>query len=232
MKVLGLDPSLSNFGWALHDTDATDSNRILKRGRFQTSSKSLYVSRYMQLRDNVIQLIQETQPDKMGIEFPVFQSLYSEGMYGLFLYTSEAIYQSKLDVVFWSPLQVKAHARDSIVRPKGWVMEKSDMVESAKTDTGGKGAWNHNEADAYLIARLSGRFWLYQTGIIKEEDLSVTEKKYFCGIKTYTKGKKEGKVEKTGIMFREDERFFLFSERDSEQDVVKIVNSYTIKETV
>lgn len=216
MRVLGLDPSLTNFGWGVHDTDATGLARCVRRGRFQTSAKTLYVSRYVDLRERLRNLIREEKPDRMGIEFPVFGNLFSEGLYGLFLYCSEAMHDEGQDVVFWSPLQIKAHARESLGRPKGWEMMKPDMVEAAKADTGGKGSWNHNEADGYLCARLSARFWLFYEGKVAKEDLTPVEAKYFTEVKTYTRGKKAGKTVQRGVMYREDERFFLWSEADED----------------
>lgn len=216
MRVLGLDPSLTNFGWAIHDTDCEGTKRCEDRGRFQSSAKTLYISRYQDMREKLRSLIRKVKPDCMGIEFPVFGSDYSEGLYGLFLYCSEAIHDEGIDVVFWSPLQIKAHARESLGRPKGWVMMKPDMVEAAKADTGFKGAWNHNEADAYLCARLAARFWQTQTEQITEDSLTVLEKKYFLEVKKYTKGKKAGETEQKGLLYRENERFFRWSqERDT-----------------
>ena len=212
MRVLGLDPSLTNFGWAVHDTDATGLTRCVARGRFQTSAKTLYIARYKDMRERLRALLQEHKPEHMGIEFPVFGSDYSEGLYGLFLYCSEAIYDEGVDVVFWSPLQIKAHARESLGRPKGWVMMKPDMVEAAKADTGFKGTWNHNEADAYLCARLSARFWMLYDGLLIESDLTPLERRYFLEIKKWSRGKKAGKEQKKGLMYREDERFFRWSE--------------------
>lgn len=214
--MLGLDPSLTAFGWAVHDTDATGLSRCIRRGRFHTGAHTLYVSRYVDLRERLRALIREVSPDRMGIEFPVFGNLYSEGLYGLFLYCSEAIHDEQQDVVFWSPLQIKAHARESLRRPKGWTMMKPDMVEAAKTDTGGTGSWNHNEADAYLCARLSARFWQFYEGVLSKDDLTSVEVKYFTEVKTYTRGKKAGKTVERGVLYREDERFFLWSE--NEQD--------------
>jgi Holliday junction resolvasome RuvABC endonuclease subunit len=211
MLVLGIDPSLTNFGWALHDTEAQGAKRCLKRGRFQTSAKTMFVTRYTSLREDLRKLLQETKPDKIGCEYPVFNDLYSEGMYGLFLYTSEAMYLEKKDVVFFSPLQVKAHARLLINRPDGWKMQKSDMVEAAKKDTKTKVAWNHNEADAYLIGRAAGRFWSLQEGILTDADLTDTEKQQFTKVHTFSRGKKQGQTVKSGIMHREDERFFRWS---------------------
>jgi hypothetical protein len=215
MVVLGIDPSLTNYGWALHDPEATP--RCIERGRFQTSAKTLFIDRYIELRESLTQLILRTNPDKIGIEFPIFNDIFSEGMYGLFLYSCEAIRTLKKDVVFWSPLQVKSHARETLERPKAWVMQKPDMVEAAKKDVGGGGNWNHNEADAYLIARLSARFWLLQSESISAADLSLVEKKFFLDIKTYTRGKKAGKTELKGVFHREDERFFLWS-KEAESD--------------
>lgn len=123
------------------------------------------------MRQSLISLIKEESPDKIGIEFPIFGDLWSEGMYGLFLFCCEAVFLSRVDLVFWSPLQVKSWARESLSRPKGWKMAKPDMVEAARWDTRTEGQvsgkWNHNEADAYLIAALSGKFWLLQENLLK-----------------------------------------------------------------
>jgi len=212
MLVLGIDPSLTNCGWALHDTEAPVGSplRCIDRGRFKTSSKMEFIDRYVFLRGSLSKLLKDHSPDKVGQEFPIFGAMYSEGAYGLFLYVCEALKAAKQDVVFWTPLQIKAHARDSIDRPPKWYMDKPDMVEAAKTDTGG-GQWDHNEADAYLCAVLSGRFWKLYEGQIQESDLTPTEAKYFTQVHQYARGPKAGKVKKTGVLHREDDRFFRWS---------------------
>lgn len=214
--VLGLDPSLTNFGWGLHRPKAEGAARVVARGRFQTRASTLYVSRYTSLRENLRSVVRDLGPSKVGIEFPVFGSLYSEGMYGLFLFCSEALHAENCDVVFWSPMQIKAHARESLGRPPKWDMMKADMVEAAKADTGGGGVWNHNEADAYLAGRLAARFWLLHGGQIGESDLTPVERKYFLEIKRFSRGKRAGKVKNKGVMYREDERFFLWSQGDGD----------------
>jgi hypothetical protein len=215
MRVLGFDPSLTNFGWALHDTDAEGVARCIERGRFQTSSKQLFIDRYTDLRGHVTDLITRLGVTKMGCEYPIFNDLYSEGMYGLFLYTCEAMRDAKVDVVFFSPPQVKAHARTFLQRPrvggKLWKMQKGDMVEAAKEDCGGVGQWNHNEADAYWVARSAGRFWSYLDGVVLDTELTPAERQQFARIHTYTRGKKAGKTVRSGIAYREDERFFRWS---------------------
>jgi hypothetical protein len=213
LRVLGLDPSLTNYGWALHDTSHPegDERRCVDRGRFQTSAKMLFVLRYTSMRESLRRILDETQPDKVGLESPVFNDLFSEGMYGLFLFTLEALWDSRIDVVLWSPLQVKAHARESLLRPSKWKMDKTDMVQAAKKDAGGK-VWNHNEADAYLVGRLGARFWQYLSGEIHGEDLTPVEAKYFAEVHEYTRGKKAGQVAKRGVIYREDDRFFQWSQ--------------------
>ena len=210
MIILGLDPSLRQFGWALHDTEASGKSKCLSRGRIKTTPKELFICRYTSIRDSLRILIQSHNPDKVGIESPVFNDLWSEGMYGLFLYCNEALYLEGMDVVYLSPGQVKVFARTLISRPPKWKMKKPDMVEAAKSDTGG-GKWNHNEADAYLVARLAGRFWGFYNGDLLEENLSEIERKQFLEIHTFKRGKKAGNTVKRGIYHREEDRFFLWS---------------------
>ena len=220
MIVLGLDPSLTNYGWALHDTSAPvgTPQRCVARGRFRTPAKMEFIERYKAQRESLRALIREHQPDRVGIEFPVFDNLLSEGMYGLFLYSCEALRAEYMDVVFWSPLQAKAHARDSLDRPKGWKMDKLDMCEAAKLDAAG-GRWNHNEADAYLVAVLAGRFWDFYDGTVDEGGLTPTEARYFTKVHTYVRGRKEGKTVRKGVIYRESDRFFMWSRlRDQEEN--------------
>jgi hypothetical protein len=214
MKVLGLDPSLTNYGWAIHDTDAPvgTPERCVARGRFRTPSKMEFIDRYIAQRESLREVIREHAPDKVGIEFPVFGNLWSEGMYGLFLYSCEALKLERCDVVFWTPLQVKAHARESIDRPKGWQMDKTDMVEAAKADCCAR--MNHNEADAYLVGVLSGRFWNLLAGQVDEGGLTPVEQGYFSKVHTYTRGAKEGKTVRTGMIYRENDRYFAWSTRE------------------
>ena len=217
MLVLGLDPSLTNYGWAIHNTDAPvgTPERCVARGRFRTSPKTEFIERYKSQRESLRALIREHRPDRVGIEFPVFDNLWSEGMYGLFLYSCEALRAERMDVVFWSPLQAKAHARDTLDRPKGWKMDKVDMVEAAKKDAG-PGRWNHNEADAYLVAVLSARFWGFFDGDVPEGGLTLTESRYFTQVHTFTRGKRAGKTIKKGVIHRESDRFFQWSRLQGE----------------
>lgn len=212
--VLGLDPSLSSYGWAVHDTAGIGESRCVKRGTFKTKSKDLFVSRNMYMRDSLIGLVGDVKPDKTAIEYPVFKETYSEGMYGLFLYSCEALLLTKSDVVFFDNSQVKAHGKRMINRPSGWKMCKDDIKEAAELDTGiKKSKWKKSdESDAYIIALLGSRFWMLLDGSIKEQDLSDYEKKLFLEIKKTSKGKNVGIEQRKGIAYREDSRFFIWGQ--------------------
>jgi hypothetical protein len=171
----------------------------------------LFVDRYVFMRETLRSLIQRYNPDKVGIESPPFGASYSEGMWGLFLYSNEALRLERKDVVYFTPPQVKAHARESLRRPDGWEMKKPDMVDAAKADTTTRKTWNHNEADAYLVARLAGRFWRYLDGELSDPDLTPVEFQYFAKTHTYVRGRHAGQTTKTGIVYREEDRFFRWS---------------------
>ena len=215
MQVLGFDPSLTSFGWAVHDTAATGVDRCPARGRLKTLAKTLFIDRYVEMRENVLSLLERFPGLQLGCESSIFGEMYSEGMYGLYLYTCEAMRLSKRDVVFLTPPQVKVHAREFLCRPKidgkFWVMRKPDMVEAAQTDTGGSGRWGHDEADAYWVARTAARFWQHQEGVLALDEMTPLELKQFTEIRTYKRGKLAGKTVEKGILYREDERFFRWS---------------------
>lgn len=214
MLVLGLDPSLTGFGWAVHDTEAEGQARCPLRGRWTTKAKDLFVERNTVMREHVRKLVLDTGIVRLGVEFPIFGELYSEGMYGLFLFVCEALWTEKRDAVFFSPMQTKAHARLHLGRPKTWKMLKPDMIEAAKADTGGKGRWSNDEADAYWAARTGARFWMLYDGLITIADLTPVEQQQFTKIHTFQRGIKAGRTVRPGILFREDERFFRWSEVD------------------
>lgn len=213
MIVLGLDPSLTNYGWAVHDTDAEGKERCLERGRFRTKPREFpdEVSRYIHLRNSLSELISERpELEAVGIEHPVMNENYSEGMYALFMFSLEAIRNHAKDTVLFAPPQVKRFAKDKSGLPPDWKMGKSDMAEAAKDDVGG-GRWDHNEADAYHVACIAGRWWKFYVGDLEEEDLTPYEKKTFTHIRTITRGKRAGQVEAKGFVYRENDRFFLWS---------------------
>lgn len=212
MITLGLDPSMTGFGWCVHDSQAEGVARIVARGVFATSPRQIFVDRYVQLRESVSGLlVTYPQVEAVGVESPPFGALWSEGLYGLFLYVTEAIRRHKKDVVYFDPTTVKMLAKgDPKARPGK--MTKGDMVDAVKADTGLRGRLNHNEADAYLIGRSAARFWEFLGGIVTEEELTPAEWQAFAKVHTFTRGERAGQTVRQGAVYKENQRFFRFSQ--------------------
>lgn len=211
MITLGLDPSMTAFGWCIHDSEATGPARVLARGMFHTTADTIFVQRYISLRESVGALLdQHPTIEAVGVESPPFGELWSEGLYGLFVVVNEAIYTRRKDVVFFDPVTIKMLVKeDPKARPGK--MFKQDMVEAARTDTGIKGKFNHNEADAYHLARFAARFWLFLGDRITLDDLTPAEHHAFARVHTFKRGAKAGETEKRGAVFKEGQRFFRYS---------------------
>lgn len=211
MITLGLDPSLTGFGWCIINTKKpAGKGRVVAKGVFKTPSSRVFIWRYMYLRAAVGEVL-DTYPEiqNIGVESPPFGEQFSEGLYGLFLYVNEAIFTRRKDVVYFDPSTVKSMAKMD-PRIRRGTMDKSDMIEAAKADTGVK-RWNHNEADAHLVARSAARFWEFIDGYLEEDELTPAERHTFLHTHTFKKGRKAGRTVKRGIVFKEDDRFFQFS---------------------
>jgi Holliday junction resolvasome RuvABC endonuclease subunit len=212
MITLGLDPSLTGFGWCVFDSTGIGERRVFAKGLWKTSPKMIWVERYVQLREEVKALLDRyLLIEAIGMESPPFGEQFSEGLFALFLMINEAAWSRRKDVVYFDPGTVKMLTKvDPKVR-KG-KMFKSDMIDAAKAETGASMRWNHNEADAYHIAKFAGRFWMLLAGTIQLSDLTPAEYQAFAKVHTFTRGKREGQTEHTGAMFKEGKRFFRFSQ--------------------
>ena len=212
---------MTGFGWCVHDPDATHRSRVVKKGRWKTSPKDIFLRRYLFLRDCIGSVLDEfPEIQIVGVESPPFGEAWSEGLYGLFLYVNEAVYLRRRDVVHFDPLSLKLLAKEDPSVRQG-KMFKADMVAMAKADTG-ISRWNADEADAYHIAQFAARFLLVLDGHIDEDVLSPSERHVFLRQKVITRGGKtaiiksktsavEGRTVGLGTLFRENDRFFRFS---------------------
>lgn len=210
MITLGLDPSLSGFGWCVHNSSVAGRERVIAKGRFETPSSRVFYWRYMYLRD-AVRAVLESYPEvqAVGVESPPIGETFSMGLFGLFLYVNEAVMTQRRDVVYFDPLRVKLLAKmDPNVRQG--TMDKGDMVDIAKQDTGVK-RWNNDEADAYIIARSAARFFDLAAGRIATTDLTPAEEQVFHAVHVFSRGKNVGKTQARGVLFKEGDRFYRFS---------------------
>ncbi len=213
MITLGLDPSLTGFGWCIHNSSALGADRVVARGRFHTSPRTLWIKRYVDLRESVHALLQSyLLVEAVGVESPPFGAQYSEGLFALFFAVNEAVWNNHRDVVYFDPVTLKMLTKEDPSTRKG-KMFKSDMIDAAVADTG-VGKWTSDEADAYHAARYAARFWMLLNGQIRESDLTPAEHRAFVRVHTFTKGKKAGQTVRSGAVFKENLRFFRFSKSE------------------
>jgi Holliday junction resolvasome RuvABC endonuclease subunit len=218
MITLGLDPSLTGFGWCIHNSSVAGPGRIVLKGRQSTSPREIFVERYMRLRDFVGQVLDERpEIEAVGMESPIFGESFSPGAFGLFVMVNETVYKHRKDVVYFDPSTLKSLAKmDGSIR-KG-KMGKGDMVQAARVDSSFRGRFNHDEADAYHVARFAARFWELDRGLLKESDLMPSELHTFLRTHTYKKGDRAGETVKCGTLFKENDRFFRFSQVEKSYD--------------
>lgn len=240
MRILGLDPSLTNYGWSLVEYEEGSLVQLIDRGRIRTAPGQFpdMVDRYTYMRSQVQELLQRTNPQACGIESTVFstRAYFTEGLFALFIMSLEAIKSESKDLVLFAPLQVKSYAKTLIDRPSWWKMEKADMIEVSKTISDGldiskdaKGRprkWDHNEADAFIIASFAARFWSLVYGHIKPAEMSDHEHKLFLG------GRTRKTIDRSkGILFQEHARHYRWGkttidiERPSTENIVEEARS-------
>jgi hypothetical protein len=211
MITLGLDPSLTGFGWCVHNSSVVGPARILARGHWATPTHNAFVTRYMDSRDNLLALCDRFPiVEAVAVESPPFGELWSEGLYGLFLYVNEALYIKRKNVVYFDPKTLKSLVKMDPKVVKG-TMDKGEMVRFAMADANLTKPINHNEADAYHLARFAARFWEYHDGVLTDDDLTPAELHTFARTHTYQRGAKAGTTTRRGVVFRENDRFFRYS---------------------
>jgi len=207
MRILGLDPSLTGFGWVLLDTIEGDGDRAthLKHGTFKTNKRTPMPWRYKSLRESLAALIQAehhegTGIDFVGIEHPPFSASYSLGLYALYMDIWEVLLDARLPFVLYLPSQLKAYARRRLGE-KG-KMSKQDMKDLFLEIFDYEGRFNNNVADAGICGFMASRFALLIRGHISEDDLLDYEQDMYT---KNTVSRKTGKERFEGYIFNEGE---------------------------
>lgn len=211
MLALGLDPSLSGFGFAVHDPDAQGRARRVVSFHEKTLPSTVMVARFMHLRSVVRSILDEYPIDIVGIESPAydagpFQTIH----YGLMQFSLEAIFEKRIDCVTFDPTTLKYLAKGDPIRNKGQ-MGKLEMQRFVQLDTMDAELIDNNEADAYSVSYFSARFRQLHQGIIGPDDLSPSERRKFVTVSRQKKTVIGKKTVQTGHLFRENKLFFQFS---------------------
>jgi len=217
MLVLGLDPSLTGFGWALVESDEAGGVKSPARGTWRTQKKdySSFIDRYIYLRGKIRELVRSHKIDRAAIESPTFGQQASSQMHSLFTFSCEALRENSLDTVLVGNTQSKAIVRRYLGRPGEWTISKHEMKVAAKKETGDPKNWTGDSADAFWAGYIGLRFWMFRDREIGKNSLTPYEKKMFTEIQKPKKGKKAGQILKKGLIHRQNDRFFLWSEEEA-----------------
>jgi crossover junction endodeoxyribonuclease RuvC len=108
MRILGIDPGIGRCGWAVIDIQNSRSKAI-KYGCIETSAKKDTHSRLREIYEDVVEIINEHNPDSFAIEELFFNTNAKTAFVvgqarGVILLAAS---QSKLDISIYTPLQVK-----------------------------------------------------------------------------------------------------------------------------
>jgi len=187
MRILGLDPSLTGFGWTIHRTsdDPKDFTGVLEdRGTFKTTKRTPMPWRYLSHQESLKALLVRAHEDGgvidfVGIEHPPFKGSYSAGLYALYMDIWHILLDWRLPFVCYLPPQLKAYARR--VLDETGKMSKQDMKDLFCMLYGNPGRFNNNEADAGVCGFMAGRFAQLLRGEITEDDLLDYEKDMYHG---------------------------------------------------
>lgn len=206
MHVLGCDPSLRDYGWIVIDMEEDGPDQILGSGRIKTDSDTLFVRRYMRIREEISEVLDWYSPAYAGVECPPPRASMSAALYPLYILTSEALFNHRTPFCIMRPQTLKMFAREILNESGNAKMEKQDMVEAAKKKIGGyKGRMNHNIADAFMAAYYGGRLKKVLEEELDEGDLTEKEQQKFT--KT-VKSRKTGRIRKEGMKWGEGESHF------------------------
>ncbi len=211
MIVLGLDPSLSAYGWAVHDSNKKGPARRIASGHEGTLPSTVPVARFMHFRALVGSLLNRYHVDSVGIESPAYQAgPFQRIHFGLMMFSLEEIFNRRKDCVLYDPATLKLLAREDSKKFKG-TMGKLDMQRKVQLDTMDAGVIDNNEADAYLVAKFSARLGLLLRGVISPQDLTPSESAVFVARTRRVKTVSGVITKKVAHIFRENSRYFNFS---------------------
>jgi len=189
--ILGLDLSMTSFGWFLQDGKNKHTY-----GSFKTSPKDgIDIKRFMMQRDRFTNLIQETKVDHVGIEQPFLRSFNTEKLYALHQLVLEVCYKNHINVVYITPAQLKTYAVGTPRAGKNEIVFRTREILNLKREK-----INNDECDAYFVSVLAEKFWKLHYKEITEDDLSDAEK--YIIVKT--------KSNKPGLIKKKNDSFFIF----------------------
>jgi len=224
--IASFDPSLTHFGWVLFDDTKTGRDSVLEGGVFKTEpSDGLIVQRLIMQQERIRIFLSSRGIKFASMEAPVWGDYNSEMLFALNQYVHQVFLDLKMYVIQFPPSTLKKYTYPDM-DPKN--VTKHHMTHMAKKDLGRMGRrFSEHVADAYFAGKLGLRFyrWLFKKELT-DDDLSNHERDLFCGKHTFVKGAKKGVTEYNGIIYKENEKFFDYRNKErGTQTIIKEIQN-------
>jgi hypothetical protein len=241
--IVGFDPSITHYGWVLldetkilqpnfpHKGSGTVSEGVLlvDSGTFKTDpSTGLLVQRLILQRERVKKLLIDNSIRFVTMEAPLWHAMSTELLFALNQFIHEVFLNLNIFVLYVQPYGLKKAACPNM-NPRD--VTKNHVTDAAKSELGLHGRrFSEHLADAYFVGKIGCVFYnWYFTKKIHDNDLSPYLRDLFMGKHVYTKGKKKGITEYTGIIYKENEQFFDYSKQQikTESIIQGVLNATT-----
>jgi Holliday junction resolvasome RuvABC endonuclease subunit len=207
MRALGLDPSLTSFGWCVYDSSARSGPRkLVASGHEGTLNDLVPVARFMHARSMVDSLLRRFRVDVVGIESPAFDGgPFSTSHFALMMFAMEPVFERRKDLVLFDPTTLK------YVSTGKSAASKADMQKAVQLDRMSTDLVQSDESDAYHVAMRAARFKMLWGGELLPDSLTELEKKVFLQRVRKPAKASSKPVRRVAHVFRQNSRFFEFS---------------------
>jgi hypothetical protein len=221
MKMIaGFDPSLTHFGWVCFDDTKTGKDSVMEGGVFKTDpTDGLIIQRLLMQQERIRIFLSSRGIKFVSMEAPVWGDFNSELLFALNQFIHQVYLDLKVYVIQFPPTSLKKYAYPDKDPNE---VTKHHMTHIAKTELGRHGKrFSEHVADAYFAGKIGLRYykWLFKKELT-DKDLSSHESEMFCGKHTYIRGAKKGITEYTGIIYKENEKFFDYTKKERDTKTI------------
>jgi Holliday junction resolvasome RuvABC endonuclease subunit len=219
--IIGIDPSITHCAYVLLNETKTGKEAFVKSGTFITEhADALFVQRLIMQRERLRHLLTSNNIKFVAMEAPIWGDNSTELLYALHQFFHEVFLELKIYLIYLQPSTVKKYAYPDMDPDN---ISKSHMTHAAKKELDLMNKrFSEHEADAYFVGKIGLKYyqWLFLKKF-SDHELSEAEQHLFCGKHTFVKGIKKGITEYTGIIYRENERFYDYTKQMRTSQIIK-----------
>lgn len=220
--IAAFDPSLTHFGWVLLDETKDGKDVLINSGTFITKpTDGLLVQRIIMQRERIKKFIEDNNISFIAMESPYWGDFNTEILFALNQFIHEIFLNLGIFVLYIPPSSLKKFAYPE-KNPND--ITKHHMIHRAKTELDKHGhRFSEHVSDAYFSGKFGIIFYRwYVLKQIRDEDLPEYLLELFAGKHTFIRGSKKGITEYTGIIYKENDRFFDYSKQN--RKTINIIN--------